>query len=130
MYELIPETTYGNNGYYRLKVEGRFLTGHTFHKDQLPKLPLRGYGELRHNGWDISTEWAIDADGNVFADNGAHGGPLALRTPEYLLAEAEDEGESKQNELRKLLGLEIPEPSWAAKAREAGWTPPADWKWS
>lgn len=128
MHELIPEATYGNV-YYRLKVEGRFLTGHIFLEGQLPKLPLRGYGGLRRNGQDIPTKWAIDADGNVFVD-GAHGGPLALRTPEYLLAEAEDEGEDKQNELRKLLGLEIPEPSWAAKAREAGWTPPADWKWS
>lgn len=40
-----------------------------------PHLPLRGSGEVWHQGWDIPTRWAVDAQGQGWANDG-HGGDL------------------------------------------------------
>jgi hypothetical protein len=40
-----------------------------------PHLPLRGSGEVWYQGWDIPTRWAVDAQGQGWANNG-HGGDL------------------------------------------------------
>lgn len=92
-------------------------------KKSVPVFPIKAQGSLRHLGWDISTQWAIDATGQCWMD-GAHGGPVEKVTPEQLIAEARDEGEVKQEMFRNLLGLPHPEPSWMALARAAGWVPP------
>lgn len=86
-----------------------------------PKLPLRAYGEAWHTGWDIPTQWAIDANGTCWKD-GAHGGAMHITTKEQLISEFESEQE--RNYVRKHMGLPEEEPSWMAAARAAGWTPP------
>lgn len=65
----------------------RFFCG-----DKEPKLPLKDYGKLWHMGWDIPTEYAIDADGNVWKDFG-HGGPLSPVTQGQLLSDIEKDAE-------------------------------------
>ena len=81
-----------------------------------PDLPLRGYGELWHSGWDIPTRWAVDDKGQCWMNN-AHGGHLSKVTPEQLIGTAEDE--QTRNNLRGLVGLEKMQP--CPHCHGAGW---------
>jgi hypothetical protein len=92
--------------------------------DKTPKLPLKAAGKLWHTGWDIPILYAIDADNQCWMDN-AHGHALRPVTASMLIGGAETETE--QNDIRRVLGLELPWPSWALAAKAAGWTPPAGW---
>lgn len=94
--------------------------------DGTPKLPLKKHGEIWHTGWDIPTRYAIDAEDGCWKDN-AHGHALSKVPKESLLSEPEQEHE--RNELRRLLGVELPMPEWAATAIRHGFTPPPGWTW-
>ena len=90
-----------------------------------PKLPLKKSGLLWSTGWDIPTRYAIDADNQCWADD-AYGNPLGPVSRDQLLSEAEDE--SDKNEIRRILGIELPWPDWALTAKAQGWTPPQGWE--
>lgn len=85
-----------------------------------PTIPLRGYGKVWHEGWDIPTEWAVDGSGNCWMDN-AHGGGVVRCSNSELLNLGE--GESKAR-IYKCLGRKPPMPDWIKGALSAGWTPP------
>lgn len=93
--------------------------------ENVPALPLRERGAFRHEGWDIPTRWAIDANGVCWMDN-AHGHPLGIVKPQILLGGCEREGERRR--LQKVLGLPVDRPSWVKTALHYGWTPPEGWK--
>ena len=124
--------TYGRNGNTptpvvdagRLKVGVRYFEFSFERGNKVPVLPLKETGKIYHTGWDVATYYAIDAENNCFADN-AHGGTLSYVKQTYLICEAESE--SQKNELRKILGLEIPMPEWAQTALSQGWKPPEGW---
>lgn len=88
--------------------------------DHVPALPLAAVGELWHRGWDIPTQWVIDAVGQCWKD-GAHGGALYPVESGRLLDEAERQAD--RNYIRGLLGMQPEEPEWMAAARAAGWKP-------
>jgi hypothetical protein len=90
--------------------------------EKVPVLPLKGYGELWHTGWDIPTKWAIDGAGQCWINDGHHGSCLFQVPNEVLLNEVEDEDDA--NKFRERLGLPIKEPKWMSQARTAGWQPP------
>lgn len=89
-----------------------------------PAEPLKNHGESWSTGWDIPTLWAVDADNQCWA-NDAHGGDLTKVIPQKLLAEVENF--SVRSDIRKILGMKPELPSWVRAAKQAGWTPPADW---
>lgn len=91
-----------------------------------PALPVKKHGKLWHEGWDIPTRYVIDANGQCWMDN-AHGHALCKVAQEALVHVAESE--EGQNELRRVLGLEVPMPAWARTALRAGWKPPEGWTW-
>lgn len=91
----------------------------------VPVLPLKNHGQLWHTGWDIPTNYAIDANNQVWM-NDAHGGGLELASPDRLIGAAEDAEERRR--LQKILGLKINLPEWIICARLNGWTPPPGWK--
>lgn len=91
-------------------------------EDKVPALPLKRYGDMWHVGWDIPTRWAIDADNGCWMNDGHGGSMYPLEAPEHLVAAADTEEE--QNDLRRLLGLEILPPAWHAQAIAEGWFPP------
>ena len=88
-----------------------------------PVAPFKAQGELNHLGWDIPTQYILDANGQCWKDS-AHGGGVSQCTPEQLVATAADMGEGTQNVLRGILGLPYPEPDWMRIARANGWVPP------
>jgi hypothetical protein len=90
-----------------------------------PVLPWKLRGQLWHKGWDIPTEYGVDATG-VCWRNMAHGGdPIHPVDAEPWLAEMEKEGElDGANKLRAVLGIEPAEPMWMREARTHGWKPP------
>mgnify|MGYP001614911243 CR=1 FL=1 len=90
-----------------------------------PIAQFKDQGELWHVGWDIPTRYVIDAHGHCWKDN-AHGHDLEPCTNDQLLGEATDSGVGKQNALRKILNMRIPEPDWMRVARAHGWTPPKE----
>lgn len=94
--------------------------------EERPALPFKMYGELYHQGWDIPTLWAIDANNQCWADN-AHGTDLEKVTDNFLISSHESEHEDRMaDEIRKALGLPLPEPepTWEQLAKRNGWTAP------
>jgi hypothetical protein len=89
-------------------------------------LPLKRKGRFEVTGWDSPNRWAIDANDQIWLDVSGHGFWLVPVGPRALVSAASDEGEHRQNEVRKALGLAIPEPRWMKHARAAGWTPPEE----
>lgn len=49
-----------------------------------PKLPVE-FGKIWHEGWDIPTQYAKDADGQCWMDD-AHGGTLVKVEPKEVVA--------------------------------------------
>lgn len=92
-----------------------------------PAAPLKHKGELWHEGWDIPTKFAVDADNECWMNN-AHGHALCHVSAAILIGTAENE--FTQNSIRRILGMELPMPEWARTAAAAGWTPPAGWTWT
>lgn len=92
--------------------------------EDAPTLPLRTVGEIKHRGWDIATEWAIDGAGTPWV-GGGHGEDLIRWAVEDFLKLLQDEDfpEGEINGIRVHLRLPPAEPSWMAKARAAGWGP-------
>lgn len=90
-----------------------------------PVLPWKHRGQLWHKGWDIPTEYGVDAAG-VCWRNMAHGGdPIYRVDADVWLAEMEKEGElAAANTLRGVLGMEPAAPQWMREARAHGWRPP------
>lgn len=95
-------------------------------EDKVPKLPFKKTGELWQTGWDISAKYAIDSNNQCWLNN-AHGD--ALRPVEQEILVSEPEREEERNEIRRILGLEIPMPEWAQTAIRAGFIPPPNWNW-
>lgn len=85
-----------------------------------PKLPLRGFGEMWHTGWDIPTLWAVDGSGRSWMNN-AHGHPLQRVQAIALVSNAETDGEKRA--IRKALGLAqeltAEQQTWNAAIEEA-----------
>lgn len=92
-----------------------------------PKLPINDCGLCWSIGWDIPTVWMIDGDNQCWADY-AHGYSMNKISQDGLIYRFETEQE--QNQIRKILGLEIPMPSWAKIALSNGWSPPENWTWN
>ena len=84
-----------------------------------PVMPLRGYGELQHMGWDLHTAFAVDATGQAYMK----GRPCSAQD---LLREAETDEDRQM--IADLCGVPRPMPSWAEHALAAGWTAPDGWK--
>lgn len=93
----------------------------TQEREATPALPYKASGQIWHMGWDIPTEYCIDAD-NICWVNGAHGGDPYKRVGLQELFDLFEE-EDGANELRRILGLE-PQYGWMRAARAAGWLPP------
>ena len=65
-------------GAARISVDGEelvFWVGEE--RESTPTLPLKGFGTVRHEGVDVPTRWAVDADGDCYYDN--QGAPEADR---------------------------------------------------
>ncbi len=106
-------------GECRLNIDGEDLF---FHIDEkVPVLPLKGYGQIWHKGWDIPTRWAIDGSKQCWIDN-AHGDCL-YPVEDYILL-GTSENDSERGDIRSCLDLEPEEPEWMKKAKAAGWQPP------
>lgn len=88
-----------------------------------PTEPFKMNGKIWIHGWDIPLKFVVDAE-NICWINDAHGGPLEPCNSETLIAEAENDSEKLANEIRTVLGLENPVPSWMKQALAHGWTPP------
>lgn len=104
----------------RLGVSIEKTTGLVF-VEPYPALPLKGHNKIWHVGWDIPTNWAIDARDQVWMDN-AHGHALKPEKASVLLQSAQ---ETYRGDIRKILCLPEEEPDWVKIARQKGWTPPA-----
>lgn len=105
----------------------RELTAEHFSNESSPTFPLSDSGEVWYTGWDIPGYWAIDANGQAFADFGAHGICLRPTTIVRIISEVEgnEGGHDVGLRLRKLIGLKPPLPGWVRMALHAKWTPPA-----
>jgi hypothetical protein len=89
-----------------------------------PKEPFRLTGEYDNRGWDIPTEFCVDADGCCFMKM-AHGDAVRPVSCQALLEDIEKEGdEDTANKVRLAIGQPLEEPLWARTARKHGWTPP------
>lgn len=75
--------------------------------EQVPVLPIKT-GEMWHRGWDIPTQWAIDANKQCWMDD-AHGNCLHPVKPEDLLKTAEEQ--SVKQQIKRILGLQLEEVS-------------------
>jgi hypothetical protein len=87
-------------------------------------LPLLASGERWRRGWEIPILWAVDRNSICWLNDG-FGGPLSQidDVNEFL---AGFEGREEESTVRQVLGLKPRLPAWVALARQAGWTPPAD----
>lgn len=79
-------------------------------------------GMVWHNGWEIPTLWALDANKIAYV-NDAHGGSLQQCQTTRLLELLRDH--EAENTVRRELRLKPRLPSWARHALSSGWTPPA-----
>lgn len=79
-------------------------------------------GLVWHDGWDIPTLWALDANKIPYV-NDAHGGSLKQSTIVQLLELLRDMPD--ETTIRRELGLKPRLPSWVRSALAEGWTPPA-----
>lgn len=86
-----------------------------------PDLPLKTYGEIKHDDRRAPFRYAVDASGAAWLDD-AQGGPLKVVDHGDLLATTKDE--HTENKLRAALGLPPRNPSWMAEARANGWLTP------
>lgn len=89
-----------------------------------PKLPIKLHGKIWHRGWDIPTEWAIDAAAQTWVEGIL--GRLEKTSPEKLIQMVETD--EQKREIAGCLSLPTPMPQWAQKALDAGWKPPEGWK--
>jgi len=91
---------------------------------EVPVLPLRTHGELKHIGWELPTVYAIDALGRCYMSN-SHNSIMILINELNLVEVAETE--DSKNRIRHVLGKKPVYPQWAKTAQEHGWTPPQNW---
>lgn len=106
-----------------LKIDGDLLSFYI--KEKIPALPLKGYGELWYTGWEIPTEWAIDANNQCWL-SGSHGEAL-MPTKSKKLINAAETDEDKEC-VCNILGVKPPESSWVEKAKLRGWLSPEEVK--
>src|SRR5512146_2520297 len=104
----------------------REITKDHFSDECQPEFPLKDSGEVWYVGWDIPGYWAVDANGQGFADFGAHGICLKPCAIEKIIREVEaHEDEGAGARLRKLVGRKPPLPGWIRYALSTGWIAPA-----
>lgn len=107
--------------------DGMELDKNHFAPGTKPRFPLLMHGETRYTGWDCYGYWAIDADGQPFADFGAHGCSLRPCTVDDLIAglKAADHDDGAGERVRAWAGRKRELPGWMRVALSFGWTPPA-----
>ena len=95
-------------------------------KSRNPVLPWKIRGSYPTVGWDIETEWGMDANGDFWV-NQAHGGDPYLPTnADNIISDMNDEWTA--NEFRDRVGIKRTRPQWMTTALANGWTPPENWK--
>ncbi len=85
-----------------------------------PAIPLKAKGSVEHEGWDIPSRWAIDANDQCWLDD-AHGHALAKTNIKDLYLEVDNQSRII---ICSVLGLGTPKPTWYEQAIKLGWTPP------
>ena len=113
--EPVPVPTLASYGvvprvWYTFEISGGF-----------PTLPLKTYGEIKHDNRRAPFRFAVGADGQAWLDD-AQGGPLKAVDHGDLLSTTKDE--HTENKLRAALGLPPRSPAWMAEALAHGWAPP------
>lgn len=109
----------------------RELTKQNFPKIAGPAWPLKASGEVWHQGWDIPSHWAVDAENVPWADYSCHGSHLTKTDFDTLIKhlDAEDgKYEQTSNQIREYAGRKKVLPEWAKTALHFKWTPPEGFK--